>query len=241
MLGLSVGAVIACLSLVFVGATVQGVSGFGIGLLSSPLLVAIDPAFVPGAMLVAVLPLSVGVAIADHDHIDWSGFRAAVVGRVPGSAVGAFALGVMSHRELAITVAVVVYLGVILSVSGIRFATSQRSIATAGFASGFSGTAVGIGGPPMALVYQRHDPHVVRSTMSVFFVVGTVMSFIALSIGGSFGTRELQLGLLLMPAVTVGLVASRSLNRYVDGTRLRPMVLILSAASATSLLIMEFT
>lgn len=245
MLGLSDPAVAACLSVVFIGATIQGISGFGLGLLSSPFLVAVDPAFIPGAMLIAMFPLQVGIAVADHDHIDWSGFRAAVIGRVPGSAVGAFAITVMSHRALAITVAAVVYLGVILSISGIRFATSQRSIATAGFASGLSGTAVAMGGPPMALVYQRHDPHVVRSTMAIFFAVGTTLSFVALAIGGSFGSRELQLGLLLTPAVFAGLAASRYVNRLIDGARLdgarlRPIILALSATAATTLLITEF-
>lgn len=239
MLGLSTGMIILCLGIIFVGATVQGIVGIGMGLIATPLLVAADPAFVPGAILIGVLPLSVSIALRENSHIDWVGIRAGLLGRVPGTVTGAVAVSAMSDTALALTVGVTVLTGVGLSLSPIRFNTTPRSVATAGFASGFGGTAVGIGGPPMALTYQRKDPEVVRSTLAVFFLVGSLISITMLVISGEIGGRETELGLLLIPAVLGGFLLSRVVNPYVNPTRLRPAILLLSAASAATLLITE--
>src|SRR5690606_39990084 len=50
----------------------------------------------------------------------------------------------------------------------------------AGMVSGTTGTAAGIGGPPIALLYQHRAGPVVRSTLSATFLVGTVLSFTVL-------------------------------------------------------------
>ena len=55
----------------------------------------------------------------------------------------------------------------------------------AGATSGVLGTATAIGGPPMALVWQRKSGARLRGTMSGFFLVGSVMSIAALAATGA--------------------------------------------------------
>ena len=62
-----------------------------------------------------------------------------------------------------------------------HFRPSDRSLMVAGLASGFAGTTTGVGGPPMALTYQNSDPATMRSTISAFFSIGSVMSVTALA------------------------------------------------------------
>ena len=47
MAGLAVTTTIVCLVAVFVGATVQGSIGIGLGLIAAPVLVLADPEFIP--------------------------------------------------------------------------------------------------------------------------------------------------------------------------------------------------
>ena len=60
---MSVELALICVAIAVVGAAVQGAIGLGFGLLSAPLLAIIDTDFIPGAVLVAVLPLSTSVAV----------------------------------------------------------------------------------------------------------------------------------------------------------------------------------
>ena len=106
----------------------------------------------------------------------------------------------------------------------------------AGAVSGFMGTATGVGGPPMALLYQRVSPRVVRATLSAYFSVGTVLSIIALTLAGDLTARQWRLGALLLPGVVIGLAVSPWLRRHVDGPRFRPILLAICAASAVLLL-----
>ena len=57
MFGLSVGMALACVFVVFIGATVQASIGIGVGMIASPVLALADPDFIPVAILLCVLPL----------------------------------------------------------------------------------------------------------------------------------------------------------------------------------------
>ena len=102
--GLSLPMVVLCIVLAAIGSTIQGTLGFGLGMLTSPIFAMIDPSFVPAALMVAVLPLTVGVAVRDRSHIDSTGFKWALIGRFPGVFIGVVALRAMSHDTIAYAV-----------------------------------------------------------------------------------------------------------------------------------------
>ncbi|CAN5834704.1 sulfite exporter TauE/SafE family protein [soil metagenome] len=240
MLGLDPWVLAACIAIVFVGSTVQATVGIGMGLIAAPLLVTADPDFVPGAILIAVVPLSVGVVAAEHDRVDWRGCATALVGRVPGTVLGAVAVAVMSERALAVLIAGTVLAAVGVSLAGVRFATTTRSLLVAGVASGFGGTATGVGGPPMALTYQRQDPATLRATLAVFFLAGSALSIATLIVTGEIESRQLRLATALVPGVIAGVLVARPLRRRLDPSRIRGFVLALCVAAAVTLLVDTF-
>ena len=96
------------------------------------------------------------VVIREREAIDLSGTGWALVGRVPGTIAGALLLAALPHRALALLLAAVVLGGVVLTSSGWIPAPRRRNVVLAGATSGLLGTATSIGGPPMALVWQRN-------------------------------------------------------------------------------------
>ncbi len=60
-----------------------------------------------------------------------------------------------------------------------------------------------------------------RSTMSGFFLVGSVMSIVALAATGAVNGHTMVMFAILIPAAVVGYVLSRGLNRVLDPKRLR--------------------
>ncbi len=240
MFGLSVGMAIACVLTVYVGATVQASIGIGLGMIASPVLAFADPDFIPAAIMLAVLPLTFTIAWVDRDHVEKRDVGFALIGRVPGTIVGAMVVAALSDQVLAVMVALSVLVAVVASIAGRIFQPTDRALVVAGLASGFAGTTTGVGGPPMALTYQNSDPATMRATISAFFAIGSVMSITALALAGQIGTRQIQLTLLILPAVGLGVVTARLLKGYLKPEVVRPAVLVICTVAAIALLVETF-
>lgn len=236
LLGLQPWVAVVCVAIVFTGSALQASIGVGLGLLAAPTLSLIDPAFIPGALTVCVVPLTVGMAVREHTHIDRSGISRAVVGRFLGVVIGAVLIANMGQRTIAVVIGLSVLLAVVGSLTGLHFAPTPRNLFVAGTASGFSGTVAGVGGPPMALTYQHSDPRTLRATLATFNMIGSAFTIPSLALAGVIGRRELQLALMLVPGVLLGLWIGQYTILRLPPDRVRPFVLVACAASALVLL-----
>lgn len=220
------------------GASVQGSVGFGLNVVAAPILIQIDPDLVPGPLLAAALVMSLLVARRDRVGINRSALTWALLGRVPGSVLGAFLLvEVFSAWGLSVFLASVILVGAALSVAPIHLPQGRRVIAFGGFVSGVAGTTTGVGGPPVALTLQHIPPRQIRGTMSVYFLLGASLSLALLAAWGQFGTRHLLGVAILVPGQLVGYLLSGRLVRVLDRGYSRPVLLVISVAAALSLLV----
>lgn len=224
------------LVLAALGATLQGSIGFGLAVVSAPLLLLIDPVWVPGPTLLAALLLVVLIAHRDRAHIVAGDVALGTTGRVLGTIPAAYALYILPQHVYDMVFAAIVLVGVTLSASGVHIARTRLNVVVAGTLSGIAGTISSIGGPPMALVYQHERGPSVRGTLSSIFVVGAFISITGLWWAGRFGIVELTMGLLLMPAILVGFTISRYTSAWLDRRRTRPAILAISALSAVVIL-----
>lgn len=240
MFGLSVGMVAACIFAVYVGATVQASIGIGVGMIASPVLALADPGFIPVAIVLCVLPLTFTVAWIDRTHIEGRQVGFALLGRVPGVIAGALIVAALSDQVLAVMVAASVLLAVAASLTSVRFRPSDRSLMVAGLASGFAATTTGVGGPPMALTYQNSDPATMRSTISAFFSIGSLLSVAALAVAGQIGVRQWQLTALLLPGIALGVITARFVKDYLNPDLVRPAVLVVCTIASVALLVETF-
>jgi uncharacterized membrane protein YfcA len=223
------------------GALVQGTVGFGQSLVAAPLLLLIDTRLVPGPLTVAGVCLSLVMLTRDRGHADRDGLRWSIAGLVPGTVLGGAALAVLSGHWLAVTAGTLILMAVALSAVGLTASPTPGTLTAAGTVAGFMGTVSGVGGPPIALLYQRAGGPRLRATLARFFAVSSLLTLVALVPAGRLGRAELGAGLVLAPAVLCGWVGSRLLVGRVDRLLLRPAVLALSAVSAVALLIRELT
>ena len=228
--------ILACL-IVAVGATVQGSVGFGMGYVAAPLLVLINPMLVPGPVIFAALALTGLMTWREHQAIDFRGLRWALVGRVIGTVPAAALLATLPPKGLALTFGILVLLAVAMSVSGLRLKPKPANLLGAGTLSGFMGTTVAIGGPPVALIYQDSDGPRLRGTLSGYFTVGATVSLIALAIVGRFGRHELTAALALVPGSIIGFFASIRFAKILDRGYTRKAVLVLSALSGLAVIL----
>jgi hypothetical protein len=216
------------------GATVQGAVGFGMALVAAPLLVLIRPELVPGPLMMAGLALTLLVAQRERDSIDLLGVKWGLLGRVPGVAIGALALAKIPVESMSLAVGVAVLLGVALSGSRLRITPGPRVLLAAGLVSGVFGTIASIGGPPLALVYQHESGPRLRGTLAGYFIVGGLMSLVALIAVGRYGRSEVAWTLALLPGTLLGYACSRRFTGWVDAGRTRRAVLVITVVTGVA-------
>jgi len=222
---------------VAVGSLLQGAVGFGLSLIAAPLVTLIEPTLVPGPLLLAALVLPLLTARRDRSWVDLRGVSWALVGRVPGSILGATLLASLSPRSVSLAVGLVVLAGVVMTASGIHLRPRRSTLLAAGVLSGFMGTTAAIGGPPIALIYQHAEGPRLRGTLAGYFVVAAAISIAVLAAAGRFGRHDVIAGAALLPGVALGYLASDRLARWVDRGFTRPAVLLVSAVAALVLVV----
>ncbi len=88
----------------------------------------------------------------------------------------------------------------------------------------------------MALLYQRASAARIRGTLSGHFVIGALVSLVALAAVGRYGRVEINLSIALVPAILVGYLASGWIRETVERAGVRPLVLGLSVLAALGIL-----
>ena len=232
------GWVVVLLAVTFtVGATTQGLVGLGVGMVGAPVTALVEPRLVPELLLWIALAMPMVTLTRDRHAIDWRGLAWAVPSRIPGTVVGVLLVGWFSEREIGLFVGGMVLLSVALTVRAFRVPVRPATLVGAGVASGVTGTASSIGGPPIALLYQHHDPAQIRSTLAVYFLAGAAISLVGLGVTGQLAWSTFWLAVLLLPCLVLGFLVSRALHRVVPRHQLRVGVLLVCASSSAVLLV----
>ncbi|UQZ90222.1 permease [Deltaproteobacteria bacterium Smac51] len=227
-------------AVIIVAAFIQGSVGVGFALIMAPVFSIVHPSLIPVAILIIMLPLNFYVAARERHSLDTKGTAWITVGRTVGGLIGAAILFIISVRTLNIFIGLSTILAAVLSLAAPSFKPGLKSLITAGLVTGVTETATGIGGPPLALVYQHHPGPVLRSTLAACFLIGEIISLIMLAIGGRLNMSLIIDSLYLLPAVIIGAVLSRLVHRRVGGKGLRAGVMIFAIVAGLFLLVREF-
>jgi uncharacterized membrane protein YfcA len=221
---------------VALGGLIQGALGFGLALVSVPVVALLEPALLPAPMLLVMTIHSVLTMLREHDQVDWRGVSWAILGRLPGTVIGVLVVDSLPQRAFFVVVGVGVLLFTVLSVISWHPRPTPPALTTAGLVSGAFGTAMAIGGPPLALLYQHEQAARIRSTLAAYFTLGTVVSAAALALAGHLRVHDAVSALVLVPFLLAGFALSGPARRLVDGGRIRYAVLSFAGLSALVLI-----
>lgn len=212
-------------------AFVQGITGLGFALIVAPAIGLIDVRMLPAVPLLLMLPLNLFVVSREWRSVDVRGASVIMIGRLAGTGGGVWLLSAISATSLSLLVGISTIVAASISLLMPSFEPNRRVLLAAGTITGVTETATGIGGPPMALVYQHKSADVLRSTVAVCFLLGELVSLAVLIALGRIDEQQLKTAALLLPALIVGMLLSSALHQRVRGPMVRVIVLAFAIVS----------
>ncbi len=217
-------AFVAVAAALFGGGVVQRCVGFGMVVSAFPVLAMVEPALVPRSTLVAGAAVATYNAWLSRGAVPWREVGWLLLGRLPGLAIGLWALSRMSPTTIAVTGGVVVIGSVIASLTAPAIARNRATLALTGTVSSIFGVTLSIGGPFLSLLYQREDGERVRSVMSFMMLTAGPVNLALLFAAGQMQPVDVRTGLALMPFAFAGLWVGALALPWVD-ERIRPIIL----------------
>lgn len=233
----SAGWLVAAAVIMGIGCTLQAAVGFGFALFSAPLLLLIDPAFVPGPILCAAIPLCVWSWWRERGAVHSGQLRLLLAGATIGAVGGVATISFMAGTAPTRLFGLLILAAVAVSLISTRIAPSPRNLLIGAGIGGWMGAISGVHGPPVALVLQHAAPPTVRSMLGAYFAVAYAMTVGALWFVGLFDGASLSRAATILPGTIIGMAAGPWLTPYLDRDRSRIAILALSAASALLLIV----
>lgn len=218
-------------------AFVQGSSGLGFALIVAPVAGILDPRLLPVFVLASMVPLNLYVAWRERSSLDLRGAGWITGARLAATPGGLALLWLIPERDLGLFVGLATVLAAVVSLAAPAFTPGRAAYVGAGAVTGLTETATGVGGPPLALVYQHRPPAELRSTVAVCFLVGEVASLLLLFATGEGRPADLGWALALAPAIAVGAWLSRLVHHRFDARRMRLFVLVFALVSGAVLIV----
>lgn len=219
--------------IVLVGSFVQSATGFGLAIVTAPLLLLLSADYIPAPITVVALVLSIINVLYYRHSLELRGLMYALIGRIPGSICGGFLLLWLSPSTLSLFIGILVLVAVMISLFPVKIEPTNGRMTVAGFLSGVFGTSSSIGGPPLALLLQHQAANSIRANLSAFFVVSSIISLIVQWQVERFTWHHFYLSLPLLPAAVIGFWLSIKVAHKINKPALRFMSLSLCTISGS--------
>lgn len=231
------GAIVALSSIVIVASFVQGSGGFGFALIATPIIGIVQADLLPATTLALMIPLNAYIAYRERQHIDFKGVGWVSAARIPGTVGGLILLAAIPAAGLNIVIGAATILAGLASLIVPKFEASRLGLLGAGAITGVVETATGVGGPPLAIVFQHRPAPTLRSTIAACFLIGEIVSLGLLLATGQAHPNQMLAAATLLPALIVGSAASHFVHHRIGGPRLRIAVLLFAVISGVVLLL----
>ncbi len=220
-----------------IGAVVHGSTGIGLGLVAGPALLAIDPRFVPGPLLLSSILIGFRHVAAERANIDRSTLARLLLGMPVGVVAAIVLLTTVEERTMAIAVGGLVIVAVGALLAGFQLPRTPRFEVLGGAGAAFTAVTAALPGPPLVMTLHDSPGPVMRPTVGASSMAISLTTALSLAVVGRFGSAELLLLAILVPAVLFGLVIARFVRPWLDREFFRPVILCLALAGGAGLIL----
>jgi hypothetical protein len=220
-----------------VGAFVQRATGFGLAVVSAPLLLMLEPRLVPVVLVLFGLTVSLMMVRHYWHEVSLGPISMALVGRLPGNALGVWLLLAAPMVVMEKLIAAIVLFAVLVTLFRFRLPVNRVTLFSAGVLSGIFGTVASISGPPIVLLMHGFPPDRLRGNLAAFFILTSTLTLFTLALAGQVSAWHFGVAVTLLPAVLLGNALANRIASRLDRRWLQGVSLSLCALSALGLLL----
>jgi len=222
---------------IYFGGCVKGLTGFGLSMISVPLLVLIAP---PSAVVPVFLLLNTVMNV-----MLVYGLRNAITGRIwplvisgiAGVPVGTYILVVVDGNVLRLIIGLVILVFAVALLTGYRrqIGMERLGFGLVGAVSGVLGGSISISGPPVVLFLSNLavDKSTFRANLVAYFLCLNLFSIPVYYAGGLLTGPVFRTFLWLVPALILGCMTGTVVARKVSEQVFRQIALIIVIVAAT--------
>lgn len=226
----------------FFAALLQGISGFGSGLLAVPILALWFPISVLTPAL-SVINIIVGGWIywKNREAAQPSQWKWLILSGVIASLISGSLLLAVNEQFIKLILGFVILAVALLLASGKQLPTAEHAPGhiAVGTGSGLLNGLMTLGGPPIVLFLAnaRVPKQQFRATLSLFFCCIAIANVANFSRQSIYAEPHLYLILTLLPCALIGASVGHRLQHHVSEKRFRQFTLILMTLSGLSVVI----
>lgn len=222
-----------CLGSIFlIAGAVQGLTGFGAGLVAIPLLCLVLDVKIAVPLVVLNYVFITGFLCFElRSYLDVRKITPLLIGSIPGIAIGSQLLGICNPEivRLFLGFLLVIYCGYQLFTVPRSFKMPRIVGYAAGFFTGLFTALLSAGGPP-AIIYSALTDWTkdeIKATLTGFFVFNTGATVIAHAVSGLTTMLTLQYLCVTMPLVLIGTAIGHKCSARIDQAAYLKIIYIL--------------
>ncbi len=229
--------IVIVMAVMTIGAMVHGSTGIGLGLIAGPVLLSIEPDYVPGPLMLSTLVVGCRHLLAERQNIDRAILGRLVLGMPIGVVLAIVLLIRLDERTMALGIGALVVLVVGALLAGIELPRTSRYEVVGGAASSFGAVAAAVPGPQLVMTLHDLPGPSMRPTIAATTTITGLATAGSLALVGRFGVEELLLLAGLVPPILVGLLLARYVRPWLDRAIFRPVILLIALAGGLALII----
>lgn len=223
--------IIVALFAALAAGTISGLTGFGLALISVPILLFVyEPRTVVFLSVVMSIVICAEVVRDSLRDADKRIVAALVVPSFIGVVMGAEILRIADpvYIRLFVGIFVVFSAGLLLREIRLPGAKTRWGTVVAGWASGALSTSTGLAAPPIVLLLasRGYAKHAFRATSSFYFLFMSVFGLVVLALRGLVEAGDIPVSLVLVPAALVGKALGTRILRLISETNFRKLTLL---------------
>jgi uncharacterized membrane protein YfcA len=226
------------LILIIFGAITQSAIGIGFGI-PAGILVLLEPSMVPSCIILMGSFLALSNAMLSYKDIIKVDLIYSYTGRVIGSILAMPLIFLTLGTDYYLIIfGVLLLIATYLSAKKWNIVATKKNITIAGTASGLMGTLTGIGGPPMAIVYQNSSAIKVVATLNMFFGIGALFSVLLFIYYDLINLPEVMKSIYLTPGLIIGTyIGRRKIIREFVNRNLKNLIIAVCFISAVVIIL----
>lgn len=232
-----VGLLIAALA-----GAVQGLTGFGSGLIMVPVLsLFLSPREVVPVTVLLGTVINIGVLIHARKHLKWKAVLPLFLSAAIAIPLGTYLLMVMSPPALRIVIGAVVLITSAALLLGLSVRIDRERLASipVGILSGLLQGSVTMSGPPVILFFQNQKMprDSFRANLVAYFLATNIITIGIFAAGGIMTPSSALPAIYLLPGLLLGLALGIFASGRIPEARFRRIALLLVAAAGISSLV----